>query len=589
MTPQAWFTLVVVFVTVVLLAREAIAPSVSVFGALVVLLVAGIITPAEAFAGFANPAPIAVAALYIVARAVEKTGLLNPVVDVGLGQGRGIRAPLARMLAISGGASAFLNNTPIVAMLVGPVTGWADRRGKSPSYFLMPLSFGVILGGLVTTIGTSTNLVISGLLEKSGHPPLALFEMSPVGLPVAVMGCALIVLLAPIVLPERRAPRAVLEEDIREFAVNMVVTLGGVLDGLRVEEGGLRHLQGVYLVQVERGGQVIAPVEPTTILVGGDRLTFVGRADNVVDIQGLRGLESEERTHVAAFDSERHTFFEAVIGAASPLVNKTLKESQFRARYQAAVIAIHRSGQRVHAKLGEVELHVGDTLILLTDMQFRERWRDRNDFLVVSQIGGSPPSASRKAWIAGTVTLFVAVIAGIGALPILQASLVGAFSLVIFRVLSPSEAKGAVDLDIILLIAASFGIGTAIERTGLAALLGSGLVSAFSWMGARGALLGVVLATIALTEVITHNAAAVIMFPIGMAAAASVGSDPRGYAVAMAIAASSSFLAPIGYQTNTMVYGPGGYKFSDYPRLGAPLTLLVIASVMLLVPRYWHL
>lgn len=589
MSWQSWVTLGLVVGTIYALARDLVAPSFAVFAASIVLLVLGIITPNEALSGFSNPAPVTVAALYIVARAVEKTGGLAPLLEAALGEGAGIRGPLARLMTLSAGASAFLNNTPIVAMLVGPVTEWAERRGKSPSYFLMPLSFGVILGGLVTTIGTSTNIVVSGLLQAHGDKPLGLFELTPIGLPLALFGCAVMVLLVPIVLPPRRAPRQSLDENVREFAVKMRVVPGGPLAGRAVEEGGLRHLQGVYLVQVERGAQRVAPVDPTFQLQADDVLTFVGRADLVLDLQMQRGLDSAEREHIDPFDTLRGTFFEVVVGAASPLVGKTLKKANFRSRYQAAVVAIHRSGQRIEAKLGEVELRLGDTLLLLTDPDFGSRWRDRSDFLVVSRVGGRPPAASKKAWIAALVTVFVAIIAGTGLLPILQASLVGAIALVFLRVLTPGEARGAVDLDVIILIGASFALGAAIEKTGLAALLGNELVHLFGWMGKRGALLGVVIATIALSEIITHAAAAVIMFPIALAAAAGAGAAGRPFAIAMAIAASCSFLAPIGYQTNTMVYGPGGYRFTDYARLGAALTVTVIIGTTLIVPAVWPL
>jgi di/tricarboxylate transporter len=583
MTWSAWITLVVVVVTIVVLARDLIAPSAAMFGAAVVLLVVGIITPAQAFSGFSNPAPITVAALYIVARGIERTGALQRILNSALGSGDGQRGPLARLLALAGGASAFLNNTPIVAMLIGPVTEWAERRGKSPSRFLLPLSFAVILGGMVTLIGTSTNLVVSGLLVQVGQAPLGMFELTPIGLPIALAGVVALVVLAPIVLPARRAPHESFEENAREFSVDMVVAPGGSLDGRTVDAGGLRRLQGVFLAQVERGRQVIAPVGPTTVLMGGDRLTFVGRADLIVDLQGQRGLVSAEQPHMEAFDAGQHALFEAVVGASSPLVGKTLKEIGFRSRYQAAVMAIHRAGERVNEKLGQVELKLGDTLLLLADPEFRDRWRDRGDFLVVSRINAAPPIPTRKAWLATAIALGVAVVAGAGVIPILQASLLGALALVVFGVLSPGEAKAAVDLDVIVLIASAFGVAAAMEQTGLASTIGGVVVHAFGWMGVRGALLGVTLMTMAMTAVITNNAAALLMFPIGMAAAAGVGASPRGFAIAVAIAASASFLSPIGYQTNVMVYGPGGYKFSDYPRLGVWLTAIVVIGVMVLV------
>lgn len=320
-----------------------------------------------------------------------------------------------------------------------------------------------------------------------------------------------------------------------------------------------------------------------------DRLTFVGKASQVMDLQRTRGLVSSEQKHVAQFDTTRHTFVAAVVGAASPLMGKTLKQLGFRGRYQAAVVAIHRSGQRVDAKLGEVRLKVGDTLLLLTDPGFRERWRDRNDFLLVAPLGGSPPGASRQAGLVGLVALGIILGAGSGLLPILQAALLGAVALVVLGVLTPGEARGALDLDVLLVIAGSFGLAAAMERSGLAGAVAALLTGAFAPLGAPGVVLGVVLATVVLTELVTNNAAAALMFPIALRAAADAGFAARPFAIAITIAASCSFLTPIGYQTNTMVYGPGGYRFGDYARLGLPLTVLVVATVVALVPVFWKL
>ncbi len=583
MTGAAWLTLAVVVVAVYVLARDLFSPALTILSAVVTLLVLGVITPEQAFSGFSNPAPITVAALFVLAGAVEKTGALQPLVEAVLGSANGHRRLLGRIAVPVAGASAFLNNTPIVAMFAPQVAAWAERNGLSPSRFLMPLSFASILGGMVTLIGTSTNLVVSGLLEATGRPALGMFELTPIGLPVALVGVALIAVLAPLVLKDRRSPHIQAAEEVREFAVNMDVVAGGPVDGLTVEAAGLRQLRGLFLVEIRRDQEWIGPVTPQSTLHGGDRLTFVGRADEVVEIQKSRGLVSAERDHLELFDSPDHTFFEVVIGAASPLVGHTLKEAEFRGQYQAAVVAIHRAGQRVKDKLGRVPLKVGDTLILLADPGFRDRWRDRPDFLLVSQLGGSPPIPSGKAWLVGAVALGIVLAAATGLMPILNAALLGAVALLALRVISPREARAAVDLDVIIVIAAAFGLAAAIEGSGLADVVAGLIVDGLGAFGAAGALAGVVVATVILTELVTNNAAAVLLFPVAMTAAADVGVDPRGFAIALALAASASFLTPIGYQTNTMVYGAGGYRFTDYPRLGAPLTAIVIAAVVTLV------
>jgi len=579
---QAWFTLAVVVGMFVAMVRGYAHPAAAIVSAVVVLLAAGVIDEKQAFSGFSNAAPLTVAALYVLARAVEDTGALRPLVKAALSSKGGIRTNLMRLGFPSAAASAFLNNTPIVAMLIPPVSEMAEARGEPPSRYLMPLSFAVIMGGVVTTIGTSTNLVVSGLLQQSGAEPFGLFEITHVGLPMAVVGIALVALMAPRILPDRQSPRRSLAASQRDFVVRMIVDSGGPLAGRTVEDAGLRHLEGVFLVEIERDGEPITPVAPTTILHDDDHLLFVGQARVVADLANLVGLRSAETPHLEALGTPEQRLIEAVVGAGSPLLGRTPKQIGFRNRYDAAIVGIHREGQPVVAKLGEVKLRLGDTLLMLADAGFRERWRDRPDFIVIQALDGGEeaPVLSRKAIFVGIVTAAVVGVAGSGLLPILHVSLIAAILLVATRTLSAQAARDSVEIEVLIVIAASFGLGAAIEKSGLAAVLGGGIVDVFSGLGWRGVLLGIVLATVVLTEFISNNAAAALMFPIAMATAHGVGADPRAFAIAVAVSASLSFLTPIGYQTNTMVYGPAGYRFGDYWRLGAPLTLASIVTVV---------
>jgi di/tricarboxylate transporter len=577
---DAWFTLFVVLATLVVLSRDVLPPAAVVLGATTTLLVTGVIDEEQAFSGFSNPAPLTVAALYVLARAVEKTGVLGPMVTRLLGSSRTVRRrSLARLLVPTAGASAFLNNTPLVGMLIPEVTTWAGKRGVSVSKLLLPISYAAILGGTLTLIGTSTNLVVSGLLEESGQDPLGIFEITPLGACVAVAGLTILIGLGSRLLPDRRPADALVTGDIREFAVQMEVTDGGQLDGLTVEEGGLRHLEGVYLAEIQRGDDLITPVNPNRTLRGGDRLVFVGRSDLVVDLQRTPGLTSVEDEHMREIDSPQHTFFETVVGPASPLVGQTLEEADFRIRFQAVVVAIHRAGDRVRAKLGQERLQAGDTLLLLADPDFRRRNREGRDFLLVARIGGPSPSASSKAPLVAAIVVAVILLAALEVLPILQGALVAAAALIGTRVLTFGEARNSIDLDVVVLIAAAFGIGAAMESTGLAGEIANTLVTTFDDLGDVGIIFGIVLATTLLTEVITNNAAAVVIFPIAVAVAAASGLDERAMAIAIAVTASSSFLTPMGYQTNTMVYGPGGYRFTDYLRIGIPINLAVAVTI----------
>ncbi len=591
MPVDAWLTLAVVVVTVAVLAGERVSPPLAMLGAVTVLLVAGVIDTQQAFSGFSNSAPLTVAALYVLAAAVEKTRVLDRVLERLLASRGGRRLTLARLLAPAAGASAFLNNTTIVAMAAPAVVAWARRAGRSPSPFLIPLSFAAILGGTVTLVGTSTNLVVSGLLEQSGEPGLGLFEIGKVGLPLAAAGLLLLVAVVPLLIRERRAPSEALGTDVREFTIEAMVTAASPLAGRSVAEAGLRALEGVFLFEIERDdGRVISPVGPEEVLAEGDRLVFVGNVARVLDLQQRPGLASAEERHfgTAGAPAERR-FYEAVVARDSALDGSTLKEAGFRERYGAAVLGVHRAGERLPGKLGEVRLRAGDVLVVLAGQGWGRRWRGRREFLVAAPLDGEGPARREKARVVGLVTVALLVLVGTGVLDILPAAFLAAFALVALRVLTPGEARDAVDLNVVLLIAASFGVGAAIAASGLAGELARLLVDPLGGFGGVGLLVGVLVATTLLTELITNNAAAVLMFPIALAAAAQAGFDPRPFAIAVAIGASASFLTPVGYQTNTMVYGMGGYRFGDFARVGFPLTIAVFVVVALVVPLAWPL
>jgi di/tricarboxylate transporter len=584
-TLEAWITLAVIAAVIFALVREMIQPAAAVLGGSVLLLLLGITTPEQAFAGFSNEAPIIIASLLVLARAVDLSGILQPLVGALFGGVAGSRALLVRLLLPVTGSSGFLTNTTVVAMTVPPVIELSRRRGLPPSRFLIPISYAAVLGGVITTIGTSTNLTVSGLLSRQGMAPLDLFEITPVGVPVALVGLAAIILLAPRLLPVRGERSATADEASREFTVSMRVLEGGPLDGVSVEVGGLRHLQGVFLVEIERDGQIIAPVTPDEILRGGDLLTFVGRVDDIIDLQRMRGLVSSESTQLDQLGGRRHNFYEVVVGA--DLAGRTLKRVGFRARYNAAVLAIHRQGQRIDAKFGEVPLHLGDTLLVLADAGFRERWRDSRDFLLIAPLSGVAPTRSRRApLVAGIVVAFVAL-TGLGLVSLLQGALLVVLALVGTRTLSVTEARRAIDLNLVVLVAAAFGLGAAVETSGLGAVAADVVVGLLAPFGLLATLAGIYVATVLLTELISNNAAAVLLFPVAVATAAGLGVDARPFVIAVLFGASLAFLTPVGYQTNLMVYSLGNYRFLDFTKMGAPVTLVAGLTVVLLVPIFF--
>lgn len=576
MSGDAIATAVVLLVMFALLAADRFPPSGVLLAGLSTLVLGGIVDVDAGFAGFSNQAPLAVAALYVVAAGARRTGLLTGITARVLG-GTGGRTSLARLCAPVAGLSTVFNNTPLVAMLMPEVSTWARSRRLPASRFLMPLSFAAILGGTVTLIGTSTNLVVSGVLEQQGREPFGLFELTPVGLPVALVGLAVLIGIAATWIPDRTDPAARAVTAMREYALHLEVEPASALVGRSVSVAGLRNLSGVYLADIIRGDRHLGPVDPDEVLDGGDVLIFVGDVTDVIDLRSRPGLRAPQDQADVVASSRAPRYFEAVVGRESPLVGRTLKEVGGRTGYRAAAIAIHRSGTTVEGKLGDVELHAGDTLVLLAGSDLRSARRAIEDFLVIAPLDHAVPVIDRGArWVALALAAFVAC-ASLELTSIFEAALIAAGIIVGARVVTFAEAKRSIDLDVVLMIAAALGLGTAVETSGLAQDVAELATDSLDFLGVAGIVLGILLTTTLLTEIVTNNAAAAVVVPIALRAAETAAIDPRIMAVGVAVVASSSFLTPIGYQTNAMVYGPGGYRFSDFIRVGGIVNLTVIA------------
>jgi di/tricarboxylate transporter len=592
---DAWITLMVAVATLVLLATDRFSPALVMAGAVTTLLVTGVIDQDGALVGFANDAPITVAALYVLAGAVKITGALEHVTERVLGSnGKGgpqdSRRTLARVLFPSMAVSAFIANTPLVVMIAPRVVTWARRTGRPASRYLMPLSYAIIFGGCITLIGTSTNLVVSGLLREFGYKPLGLFEITGVGLPVALLGVTAIVFLTPRLLKVRQGPGQSINEQVRRFTVEMEVREDSALVGRTVAEAGLRQLEGVFLIEIERDTRIISSVAPEEVLEARDRLTFSGNVSRILDLQRMPGLVSAAHRHFEAVGQHPgRAFYEVVIGEGSPMVGSTLKETGFRARYGAAVIAIHRAGEPVAGKLGDIRLRAGDLLLVLGNPDFRRTWQEQQDFLVVVPLTEGRPLRREKARVVELLILGLILVAGTGLMDLLQTSLIIAIALVGFKIITASEARASVDLEVIILMATSFGLGIAISDSGLADQVARLVVGIFQPLGDLGVLAGILVATMLMTELLSNNAAAVLMFPIALAVAGQANLNPRPFAIVILFGATLSFLTPIGYQTNTLVWSMGGYRYRDFSRLGAPLTVLTIVIILVMVPLLFPL
>ena len=517
MPVDAWITLATLVVMIGVMARGLASPPAAVVGATAFVYAVGVIGADDALSGLSNPAPIAVAGLYLVAGAVSQADLLSPVVRRLVGSGGGGRRSLARLAVPAAGASAVLANTPIVAMLVPTVVQWCDQRRVSASRFLLPLSYATILGGALTVVGTSTNLVASGLAEETGLGAFDLFEPATIALPVAVVGLAVTIGFGPVLLPPRRRPRED-DPDERPFTLVLRVVPEGPLVGRTVEAAGLRHLDGVYLVEIERVDSVVAPVAPDRRLDSDDHLVFVGDLGNVLDLHDRPGLVPVTDDDPLAGGQ----FHEVVVGPSSPLVGRTLRAAGFRARHNAAVVAVHRAGSRLSAKLGEVVLRAGDTLLLRTGDDFSGDSADaRADFVICTRLGSVAERERRPRDTAVTLaSLLVAVgLPAVGATSVLRAVTIAAGVLVVGGVIRPRDVWRLIDLRIVTMIAAALGLGRAVAVSGLADQVADVIVDATSGSGDLTAVLGVLLAAMVLTEAVTNAAAVALVFPTALSVA----------------------------------------------------------------------
>jgi di/tricarboxylate transporter len=483
--------------------------------------------------------------------------------------------------------SSVLNNTPVVAMMVPAVSDWAKRNNLYVSQLMIPLSYAAIIGGTCTLVGTSTNLVINGMLvDLNGDSGLAMFDLAWVGIPCVIVVILFTLLFSKWLLPLRGGSHDRFE-DARQYIVEMEVETDSPIAGQTIEDAGLRQLPGMYLVEIDRGGHLITAVSPRETLRGGDHLIFAGDVRSVVDLKNIRGLKVAEK-QVFKLNQEAGTrrLVEVVIAPSFPALDKTVRDSRFRNIYNAAIIAVARDGERIKTKIGDITLRPGDTLLLEAHEDFVSQQRYRKDFLLVSEIEDSAPLLHSRRNIALAILLAMVLVVAVGWLSMFKASILAAGLMLVTGCIRLQEARQSIDWQILLVIAASIALGIAMDTSGAATAIAEAVVGS-SAGSPYGAMIALFILTAGFSAVISNIAAAVLLFPVAVAASQQLGVDLTPFAVTLMIAASTCFATPIGYQTNLMVYGPGSYRFADFMRIGLPLTLLVAVTTVVLVPFIW--
>ena len=597
MTWTAWFALGVTALVVIGLARNLAADAL-LWGAVVACGLAGILSLEEMFAGLTNSGMLTIAALYVVAAGVRETGALDLVARKFLHGIRTRRALMVRMGMVVPVLSAFLNNTPVVAMLIPMLNRWSAKHRVSPSKLLIPVSFMSILGGMTTLIGTSTNLVVHGMMADAvtARPdlaqslrPMALFEIGAVGIPCALLGVLYLIFFSRRLLPERTDMLEEISASPREYIVEMRVADDCQFVGMHVEEAGLRHLHGLYLHEIVRGSDIIAPVQPDHVILAGDVLSFSGVVSTIVDLERLPGLipvADPGYEHQLSVQRE-HMLTEAVVSPTAPIIGRSIVESNFRALYNAAVVAVHRGGTRLSGRIGDVVLRSGDTLLLQTGPHFADAHRNNRDFFLVSSIEDSQPLRYDRAVLSLVLLSIMIVLLTTQAIPTVLAAFLIAGAMIVGRCISVASARQALELQTLFAIAGAIALGLALLNSGAVHAIAHSTVSTVGQWGPYAVLAALAVLTMLFTEIVTNTAAAALMFPLGVATALDLGVDPRPFVMVVALIASASFLTPIGYQTNLMVYGPGGYRFTDFTRVGFPLSVLLLLAATLLAPVVW--
>ncbi|MBK6487129.1 MAG: SLC13 family permease [Gemmatimonadetes bacterium] len=590
MTLDMVLVLMVLVGAIVLFALDRFPADLVAMLVMVSLLIAGVVTPQEALAGFSNPATVTVGAMFMLSAALFRSGALNFVGRLLLSVGRRSEwvALLVVMMGI-GTISAFVNNTAAVAIFLPVVIGFARMVKVSPSKLLMPLSFASMFGGVCTVIGTSTNLLVSSIAEQHGQPPIGMFEMSSLGLIFFAAGVVYMLAVGVRLIPERRLETDLTEQyRMGEYLVDIILGETAASVGTRLAESPIVKELDIEVLDLIRNGVRTTRPSPDTVLQAGDQLRSLTSVESIAAMQERKGITLVPKAKWADAGTDRASLslVEVAIAPFSTLEGRSMRDVQFAERFGAIVLAIRHHGRLLHDKLHDMHLGAGDALLLEMPHDRIELLQRDSNFVLVSE-PALPRYRKQKIIPALLIMVGVVAAATFGVVSILVSALAGSVLMILTGCIRLEEAYNAVEWKVIFLLAGLLTLGVALEKTGAAALLSGFLVNWIGVFGPFAVLAAFYLLTSLLTEAMSNNATAVLLAPVAIATAEAMAISPRPLLMAVAFAASSSFMTPVGYQTNTLIFGPGNYKFADFMRVGAPLNLIFWILATLLIPVFW--
>lgn len=568
-----WITVLVLIWCIVGLLVEKIRPAAVFLSGAIILMLANVVQPGDFLQSISNESIVTIFLLIFITAGIKEhfnlIGLLNWLF-------KSARTPRGFMIRMTAGVSVLssvVNNTPIVALMIPYVYQWANRNKVAPSKLLIPLSFATIIGGMMTVVGTSTNLVLNGFILSKEPQGLGFLDFLIPGVLVTIVGLIFLATLGYKLLPSRINPLDEFKTNAREYLVETYIAPGSLLVGKSIAAANLRNLEGIYLFEIVRDGKVINAVDPEEILQTDDHLYFAGDTEKVIELlQQDNGLQIPRSNELGI--EEHVNLVETVIPRNSDLTGRTLKECDFREQYDAAVVAIHRNGEHMRGKLGSIVLEPGDLLILSAGQKFFTRNKNDRDLYTVSVLSRSNGTPKWKKSVFGIGIILSIGLMALGFFKLFFSLFLIAVLMAGLGLLRAQEAKKLLDLDLLIILGCALTLSKALIDTGVAHDAATAIIDVFQEWGENGVVIGLFFITVLLTSFVTNVAAVSIVFPIAYSLSHSMDFDPAGFYVAIAFGASASFLTPVGYQTNLMIYGPGSYKFKDFLKIGIPFTIL---------------